>query len=67
MGWPSQRYQDCTSPSDLGELVTNDTFLDSVIQKYSDLISKVFGRHEIPCNDIEKSFIKEFFCPEGIG
>ena len=45
----------------------DDTFLDRVLQKYSDLISKVFGRHEIPCNDIGKSFIKEFFCLEGIG
>ena len=56
MGGPSQRYQDGTSPSDLVELVLEDTFLDPVIrctnnhgqgdQKYSHLISKVFGRRD---------------------
>ena len=71
MGGPSQRYQDGTSPSDLVEFVLDDTYLDHLIhctdnhgqgdQKYSHLISKVFGRCEIPCNDFGRSFIKGFF------
>ena len=71
MGGPSQRYQDGTSPSDLVELVLDHTFLDRVIrctnnhgqggQKYSHLISNVFGRCDIPCNDFGRSFIKGFF------
>ena len=70
-GGPHQRYPDQTSPSDLAELVLDETFIDRVIRctnnhgqrdaKFLDFMNKTFGENKIPGNDKGINFFKGFF------